>query len=93
MSSRIARPASSSRNLASFGLDQLPNRGGLLCRERFDGKQGHQAGLPFAEQHREDAVKQIRGWRSLREAVQPVHELLVAGSESVMGHDLASSLA
>jgi hypothetical protein len=51
---------------------QLPSPGGLLHRKWPDRQACHQVGLFFAEQHLQDGKKQVRGRRSLREAVQSI---------------------
>ncbi len=71
---------------ARLGEVELEDLAGLLGGEGLDGELGDDPRLALAQQHREDLEQRLGLGRALREPVEPVDHLRVAGLQRGVGH-------
>ncbi len=77
------------QHAARFGLRHLPPPRGVLDGERPDRQERHQPGFALAEEELQDGEENVGRRRALRKPVDAVREVIVCGTDSVVGHEVS----
>ncbi len=86
MSTRIARPASSSSTTRAESTGIFQTWAACLCAERLDREPRNQLRLSLGEQHLQDPVEKFRRRCTLRKTVDPFYQVHVTLLDRVMSH-------